>query len=158
MSPLAKRLVMAGAVAVFAAAGVVTTTVLAPSASADTVSAKACKSEQAPSWFFPEMRRAARVSGDHVPSSWGSSKNMSRIVYTESRYCPRATNGQFYGLGQMNRSAVVNEAHVSWNKYVHGTSAHPARFYQLLAALRYCQHRYGNPTKAWAFHQSHGWW
>jgi hypothetical protein len=60
----------------------------------------------------------------------------------------------------MDRATVVNEAKVSWQKYVHGTAAHKARYYQLLAALRYCEHRYHTPAQAWKFwrtHHPHGW-
>jgi hypothetical protein len=158
--PTFRRPVLAASAAAFVAVLAVTGVALAPAASAEPASAgaRACKTETAPAWFFTEMKRAARVSGDRVPSSWGTSKNMSRIVHKESRYCPKATNGQYYGLGQMNRSAVVNEAGVSWSRYRNGTSAHPARYYQLLAALRYCERRYGSPANAWAHHQSHGWW
>jgi hypothetical protein len=159
---LRRHLMQAGVVAAALASMLLTTAPAFASTgqpgSPDTAVAAACKRNSPPSWFYTELRRAARVPGDQVPSSWGNSRDIGRIVLAESNFCPTASNGQFYGLGQMNRAAVVNEAGVSWQKYVHGTSAHKARYYQLLAALRYCEHRYHTPQNAWAFRQANGYW
>ena len=82
---------------------------------------------------------------------------MARIVCRESDFRPTAQNGQFYGLAQMNQ-ASVSGANVSWSSYVNGTSAHPATYYQLLAAPRYAKSRYGTPYAGWQHEVNYGWW
>jgi hypothetical protein len=93
-----------------------------------------------------------------VPSSWGTSLNISRIVCRESDYNHTASNGQYYGLGQLNQADVAAYTGFSWDSYVNGSSAHPATWYQLLAALRYCKAVYGDTTSAWNSEVNRGWW
>ena len=57
----------------------------------------------------------------------------------------------------MSKSAI-SATGVSWTDYWSGTSVHAARYYQILAMLKYCKSRYGTPAKAWAHEVSDGWW
>jgi hypothetical protein len=117
--------------------------VAAAPAQAGTIAA--CTSPSPPSWWATRLQEAADNPNDSVPSSWGTSLNISRIVCRESDYNHYASNGQYYGG-------------FSWNSYVNGTSTHPATYYQLLAALRYCKARYGDTTSAWDSEVNRGWW
>lgn len=133
---------------------------LAGSASASPTSVDSisgCTSPPTPSWFPTREAEAAGVSGDAVPDSWGDSLNIQRIACFESSFSPTATNGQYYGLGQMNQ-ASVSGASVSWTSYVNGTSAHPATFYQVLAMMRYVKDRYGDTTTAWNHEVTYNWY
>ncbi|MGB9376390.1 MAG: hypothetical protein WCB04_02645 [Mycobacteriales bacterium] len=116
-----------------------------------------CTNPSPPSWWATRLQEAADNPNDSVPSSWGSSLNMARIVCRESDFDHTARNGQYYGLGQMSQTSVEARG-VSWDSYANGTSAHPATYYQLLAALRYCQWRYGDTTSAWQNEVNYGWW
>jgi hypothetical protein len=148
-----RRRVAVGAVAFAAAAGLA----LVPSP-AQAGNEASCTNPPTPQWFNTRLQEAADYPGDSVPSSWGDSLNMSRIVCWESDYRPDAENGQYYGLGQLSRTSLADYSNFSWDIYQHGTSAHPASYYQLLAALRYCKGRYGDTTTAWEYHKAHGVW
>ncbi len=124
------------------AAGLIAVMPASP-ASAGTIAA--CTNPSPPSWFYTRLQEAANNTNDSVPSSWGTSLNMARIVCRESDFRPTASNGQYYGLAQMSQTSAGAEG-VSWSSYVNGTSAHPATYYQLLAALRYALDRYGTPA------------
>ncbi len=138
------------------AAGLLSVLGVAAPAQAGTISQ--CQSNpNPPDWFITREQQAADVSGDSVPSSWGTSLNIKRIFCRESDFRPTATNGQYYGLGQMS-PASVSPTGVSWDHYVNGSSTHPATFYQTLAAMRYCKSRYGDTTTAWQHEVNSGWW
>ena len=130
--------------------------VAAAPAQAGTIAA--CTSPSPPSWWATRLQEAADNPNDSVPSSWGTSLNISRIVCRESDYNHSASNGQYYGLGQLNEYDVTTYGGFSWNSYVNGTSTNPATYYQLLAALRYCKARYGDTTSAWNSEVNRGWW
>ncbi len=117
-----------------------------------------CTNPSPPSWWSTRLQEAADYPGDDVPSSWGDSLNMARIVCRESDFNYQAQNGQYYGLAQMSQASVASVASFSWDSYVNGSSSHPATWYQLLAALRYAKARYGDTTAAWNHEVSAGWW
>ncbi|MEC3976724.1 hypothetical protein [Amycolatopsis sp. H20-H5] len=123
--------------------------------SADSIAG--CTSPPTPSWFGTREQEAAGVAGDSVPDSWGSSLNIARIACFESSFSPTATNGQYYGLGQMSQTSV-GATGVSWSSYVNGSSAHPATFYQVLAMMRYVKDRYGDTTAAWNHEVDYNWY
>ena len=143
---------------VMAAAGLVTAGGLALVPATPANAAVPCENPSPPSWFYTRLQEAADYPDDAVPSSWGNSLNIARIVCAESSFNPDAENGQFYGLGQLNAASVAAYSNFSWETYKHGTSANPASYYQLLAALRYCKGRYGDTTAAWEFRKAHNWW
>ena len=66
----------------------------------------------------------------------------NKIVTQESRWSYTARNGSHYGLGQMRSK--------------HYRDLDPFR--QIDASLRYITNRYQTPCKAWAFHQSNGYY
>ena len=66
----------------------------------------------------------------------------NKIITKESRWSYRAKNGSHFGLGQM--------------KSKHYRDLDPYR--QIDASLRYITNRYQTPCKAWAFHQSNGYY
>src|SRR6195952_2723323 len=109
--------------------------------SADAGTIAACTNPSPPSWWATRLQEAADDPNDSVPSSWGTSLNIARIVCRESDFNHDAANGQYYGLGQLNSYDVSTYGNFSWNSYVNGTSNNPATYYQLLAALRDCKAR-----------------
>ena len=145
--------------AVAAAALAVTAGLALVPGTAEAGTIAACTNPSPPSWFSTRLQEAADDPNDSVPSSWGSSLNLARIVCRESDFDHTRWSGDHahYGLGQMSTDAVAG-AGISWNSYVNGSSAHPATWYQLLAALRYCKTRYGNTTAAWQHEISPGGW
>lgn len=66
----------------------------------------------------------------------------NKIITKESRWSYTARNGSHYGLGQMRSK--------------HYRDLDPYR--QIDASLRYITNRYQTPCKAWAFHQSNGYY
>jgi len=110
------------------------------------------------SWFYSDVV-AAEKSTTAIPDSWGKSHDIARIVCYESSYNPKAENpnGLYFGLGQMGKSQIA-DAGVSWSNYWNGTSVHAARYYQIVALLKYCKTRYGTPANAWAHEVADGWW
>jgi hypothetical protein len=66
----------------------------------------------------------------------------NKIITKESRWSYVARNGSHYGLGQMRSK--------------HYRDLDPFR--QIDASLRYITNRYQTPCKAWAFHQSNGYY
>jgi len=66
----------------------------------------------------------------------------NRIITKESRWSYLAKNGSHFGLGQM--------------KSQHYRDLDPFR--QIDASLRYISKRYQTPCKAWAFHESKGYY
>ena len=64
-------------------------------------------------------------------------KCLSRIIYKESRWNPKAKNGSHFGLGQMRSE--------------HYRTLDPYR--QIDATIKYINHRYGSMCNAWRFHQ-----
>jgi hypothetical protein len=116
-----------------------------------------------PDWFYTALGNAAEVTGDGVPSSWGSGDQawaMMKIICNESSFEVTAHNpAGYYGLGQMGRTQIA-DARVSFNCYWNADSgcAHLRRWYQCLAALRYANQRYDTPLKAWDFWKAHHWW
>jgi hypothetical protein len=66
----------------------------------------------------------------------------NKIITKESRWSYTARNGSHYGLGQMRSK--------------HYRDLDPFR--QIDASLRYITNRYQTPCKAWAFHQSNGYY
>ncbi|MCW2568402.1 MAG: hypothetical protein JWN54_2499 [Mycobacterium sp.] len=145
--------VAAGALAVTAGL------VLVPGAPAQAGTIAACTTPSPPSWWATRLQQAADNPNDDVPSSWGTSLNLARIVCRESDFdhTKWSQNHVYYGLGQMGTPAI-DGAGISWDSYVNGSSAHPATYYQLLAALRYCKTRYHNTTDAWQHEISPGGW
>lgn len=125
-------------------------------ASAGTIAA--CTNPNPPSWWATRLQEAADYPDDSVPSSWGTSVNIARIVCRESDFNYQASNGQYYGLAQMSRTSVADYTGFSWDSYVNGSSSHPATWYQLLAALRYAKGRYGDTSSAWASEVNNGYW
>jgi hypothetical protein len=115
-----------------------------------------CSDTTPPSWFYDIATNAAQ-SDSNIPDSWGTSINLARIVCFESSYQTGAVNGSYYGLGQMSKTNVL-AANVTWDHYLNGSSAHHIAFYQLLAAMRYCKSRYGDPATGWAHEVNYGWW
>lgn len=120
-----------------------------------------CDNTTPPTWFYPHLQNAADVPGDGVPSTWGDSYNMAKIVCWESTYNQEATNqssaGTVYGLGQLLRVNIEN-ANVSFHCYWNGGCTKDRRYHQLLAALRYANTRYGSPAEGWQHIKVHGWW
>jgi len=131
---------------------------LLPATAAHAGTIAACTNPSPPSWFATRLQEAADYPGDSVPSSWGSSLNMARIVCRESDFRPDAQNGQYYGLAQLNQADVAAYTGFSWNSYVNGSSSHPATWYQLLAAMRYAKAVYDDTTTAWQHEVNAGWW
>jgi hypothetical protein len=127
-------------------------------ATADTIAA--CWNPSPPDWFYTRLSEAASRPGDAVPSSWGDSLNMARIVCRESVFNPRADRNYppYYGLGQLSAQSLAQYSDFSWDIYVNGTSEHPPSYYQLLAALRYAQGRYGDPWTGWQQEVNAGYW
>lgn len=145
------------------AAGVLASTVFvgaAPAAVA-AVDTSRCDNTTPPTWFYPHLQNAADVPGDGVPSSWGDSYNMAKIVCWESSYNQDAYNdtGELpvYGLAQLQRRNI-DAANVSFNCYWYGGCNKDRRYHQLLAALRYANTRYGSPAGGWQHIKDHGWW
>jgi len=68
-------------------------------------------------------------------------KCFDRIITKESRWSYTARNGSHWGLGQM--------------KSKHYGTLDPFR--QIDATLRYIEHRYSTPCKAWEHHQKKNW-
>ena len=62
---------------------------------------------------------------------------LSKIIYKESRWDPKAVNGSHFGLGQMRSE--------------HYRTLDPFR--QIDATIKYIDHRYGSMCNAWRFHQ-----
>ena len=62
---------------------------------------------------------------------------LSKIIYKESRWNPKAKNGSHHGLGQMRSE--------------HYRTLDPFR--QIDATIKYIEHRYGSMCNAWRFHQ-----
>ena len=62
---------------------------------------------------------------------------LSKIIYKESRWNPKAVNGSHHGLGQMRSE--------------HYRTLDPFR--QIDATIKYIDHRYGSMCNAWRFHQ-----
>jgi hypothetical protein len=145
----------AAAAAALVAAGILT---FVPGTTAEAGTIEACWNPSPPGWFSTRLQEAADYPGDSVPSSWGDSLNMARIVCRESDFDHTAQNGQYYGLGQLSPTSLAAYSDFSWDSYVNGTSAHPATFYQLLGALRYAKGRYGDTTSAWQHEVDAGWW
>lgn len=129
----------------------------APSAAA--VDTSRCDNPREPTWFYPHLRNAADNPNDAVPSGWGDSVNMARIVCWESSFDPGAYNPALptYGLGQMTRNNI-DAARVSFHCYWEGGCVQDRRHHQLLAALRYANQRYGSPAAGWQHIRDHGWW
>jgi hypothetical protein len=115
-----------------------------------------CSDTTPPSWFYTRLTNAAKAD-DSIPNSWGTSYDMARIVCFESSYEVHATNGSYYGLGQMSKTNIA-AYNVTWDHYWNGSSSHVIAFYQLLAALRYCKDRYGSPAAGWAHEVNYNWW
>jgi hypothetical protein len=67
---------------------------------------------------------------------------LSKIIYKESRWNPKAINGSHYGLGQM--------------KSKHYRNLDPYR--QIDSSIKYIDKRFGSMCNAWRFHQKHGWY
>lgn len=67
-------------------------------------------------------------------------KCLSRIIYKESRWNPKAKNGSHFGLGQMRSE--------------HYRTLDPYR--QIDATIKYINHRYGSMCNAWRFHERVG--
>ena len=65
---------------------------------------------------------------------------LSKIIYKESRWNPKAVNGSHHGLGQMRSE--------------HYRTLDPFR--QIDATIKYINHRYGSMCNAWRFHQRVG--
>jgi hypothetical protein len=148
------RRVAVAAAAVVVSAGLA----LAPGSPAEAGTIAACTTPSPPSWWATRLQEAADYPGDSVPSSWGSSLNMARIVCRESDFDHTARNGQYYGLGQLSPESLAAYSGFSWDSYVNGTSDHPATWYQLLGAMRYAAGRYGDTTTAWQHEVDAGWW
>ena len=62
---------------------------------------------------------------------------LSKIIYKESRWNPKAVNGSHFGLGQMRSE--------------HYRTLDPFR--QIDATIKYIDKRYGSMCNAWRFHQ-----
>jgi hypothetical protein len=143
-------------------AGVLGASVAAPPVAAQTSTGPSaavirCQNPAPPTWFYPRLQAAANTAGDGVPSSWGSSVNMARIVCWESSFNVNARNGDHYGLGQM-LPANIAAARVSFRCYWEGGCDRPKGYHQCLAALRYANQRYGSPAAGWQHIVNHGWW
>ncbi|MGH3738482.1 MAG: hypothetical protein ACRDT6_23170 [Micromonosporaceae bacterium] len=116
-----------------------------------------------PDWFYPALRRAAETPNDGVPTRWGVNdeprRAMMKIVCMESSFRVEAYNpAGYYGLGQLGRPAI-DASRVRFSCYwEYNACDRTRRYYQLLAALRYANQRYGSPQAAWSFWQSHNWW
>jgi hypothetical protein len=67
-------------------------------------------------------------------------KCLSRIIYKESRWNPKAKNGSHFGLGQMRSQHYRNLD----------------AYRQIDATIKYITHRYGSMCNAWRFHQKAG--
>ena len=67
-------------------------------------------------------------------------KCLSRIIYKESRWNPKAVNGSHFGLGQMRSQ--------------HYRNLDPFR--QIDSTIKYIDHRYGSMCNAWRFHEKAG--
>lgn len=67
-------------------------------------------------------------------------KCLSKIIYKESRWNPKAKNGSHYGLGQMRSE--------------HYRTLDPYR--QIDATIKYITIRYGSMCNAWRFHMKKG--
>lgn len=127
---------------------------LPATANAATPDAMRCSSTTPPSWFYSDLV-AAEKADRSIPDSWGKSYDMARIACWESSYEPHASNGDHWGLGQLTKSNI-STYNVSWDHYWNGSSTHAARYYQIVAMLRYCKARYGTPEKGWAHEVSDG--
>ncbi len=131
-----------------------------PPASVASVDTSRCDDPKPPSWFYPHLERAAERPNDRVPSSWGDSKAMAKIVCWESSFRTGAYNPALptYGLGQMTR-ANIDAANVSFDCYWRdGCPNRDRAYWQLVAAMRYADARYGSPAEGWQHIRSHGWW
>ncbi len=115
-----------------------------------------CSNTVAPAWFTKDAKAVAKAYAK-IPDAWGGQHDFARIVCFESSYRTSAVNGSYHGLGQMSSTSVKVTA-VSWNSYLHGTSAHPVSWYQIEAALLYAKSRYGSPAAGWAHEVNYGWW
>ncbi len=153
------RLVAAAALSA-AALGLVPATASATTAAVVTPdSISSCTNTTPPgSWFYSDVV-AAEKSTTAIPDSWGKSHDIARIACYESSYNPKAVNpnGLYFGLGQLGKPQVAATG-VSWTDYWNGTSVHAARYYQIVAMLKYCKTRYGSPSAAWAHEVADGWW
>ena len=151
--PVRKSLRLA---AVVAMSTVAMSTAAALPAQAATPDAMRCSSTTPPSWFYPDLV-AAEKADSSIPDSWGKSYDMARIACWESSYLPHASNGDHWGLGQLTKANIATYK-VTWDHYWNGSSTHAARYYQIVAMLRYCKARYGTPAKGWAHEVADGWW
>jgi hypothetical protein len=141
------------------------TAITAPSAQAVDMNAGCSRHPGVPDWFYPVLRDAAARTDDAVPTSWGSGDQawaMMKIVCMESSFDARAVSpsGSYFGLGQLGRPAI-DASRISWQCYYwvpDDDCARLPRFYQLTAALRYANQRYGSPMAGWRHFQDHNWW
>src|ERR1700712_4714594 len=90
--------------------------------SADAGTIAACTNPSPPSWWATRLQEAAGDPNGSVRSSWGTSLTIARLVCRESDFNHAASNGQYYGLGQLNSYDVATYGKFSWNSYVNGTS------------------------------------
>jgi hypothetical protein len=147
---------IAVAISALAIAATTLSTVSTAADAAVTPAATRCSSTTPPSWFYDIATNAAQDDSS-IPDSWGTSLDLARIVCFESSYETHATNGSYYGLGQMSKTNIA-AYNVSWDHYWNGSSAHHIAYYQLLAAMRYCKDRYGSPAAGWAHEVNYNWW
>ncbi len=84
---------------------------------------------------------------------------MAKIVCWESSFQVTAYNRALptYGLGQMTCSTSAPRTSAS-RCYSDGGCTHAPRCYELLAALRYAESRYGSLTGGWQHIRDTGWW
>lgn len=132
---------------------------VAPAANA-AVDTSRCDNPHPPSWFYPHLDRAAERPNDRVPSRWGESKAMAKIVCWESSFRVEAYNPALptYGLGQMTRYNVTDNNVKFACYWDHGCDGHDRRYWQLVAAMRYADKRYGSPADGWQHIRNYGWW
>jgi len=73
--------------------------------------------------------------------SWSEFECFNWLIYYESRWNPKASNGSHYGLGQMRST---------WYRDLSPRG-------QILASIKYIHHRYGDSCKALHHFETKGW-
>ena len=93
------------------------------------------------------MQKEAQRYGWHTGSQWDS---LNSIVMAESGYCNTIKNptSTAYGIGQF--------LDTTWATV--GGSKTSDALTQIRLTLLYIKQRYGDPSKAWAFHLANGWY
>lgn len=138
-----KNLIFVGDTIQLDANTAVTMPALQPQVQAETVAPVV--QEQAPAPVAEPVQQASAVA--HATQGVGESDALNALIARESGGNTNATNGQFYGIGQLSPQARA--------RYGGNSSDYND---QLNAMKSYINDRYGSAENAWAHSQATGWY